>query len=480
MVSRSYCGPSMFFDVEQQICQVRNKVENCAQYQKVQKAKPKWPLLVGANSNCPFGEIECGSGECMGKEFFCDGSPHCEDSSDEHICNDPELDPNAVEKCDMRKCKMEDGCFCSPDGARIPGDRLLVETPQMITITFSGAVTGESMELYQSIFKPLFRNKGNDCTIKGTFFVSHGFTNYSAVQELHRQGHEIAVSSITNNPNNKYWSTMLLEDYAEEFDGARLITERFANLSTGEILGMRVPAGRVGGNQQFQMMSDFGFLYDASMAAPKGPTPVWPYTLQHRMPHKCLGTDQYCPTKNFSVWEMVINSLDRRDDPKYSEALTGCHYVDQCSNLNDPKQFRAFLETNLMHHYQTNRAPLGLHFTSSYFLTRKSFLREFTKWIADVSQRGDFFFVNMIQAINWMEDPVDLSTLKDYQQWKNKCAPTGLPDCSLPNPCESLPPREHAGENRMYLHTCQECPRKYPWLYDPFGEGPDGRYILKK
>merc|ERR1719334_1938744 len=205
----------------------------------------------------------------------------------------------------------------------------------MIMITFTGAVTMESMQVFQKIFRPVFKNKGTDCTLKGTFFVSHGFTNYSAVQELHRLGHEIATSSITNNPNSWYWSNMVMEDYVEEFDSARLIAERYANLTQGEILGMRVPAGRVGGNQQFQMAVDYGFLYDSSMAAPRGDVPLWPYTLEHRMPHKCLGTDQFCPTKNFTVWEMVLNSMDRRDEPEFSETLTGCHYIDQCSNINE-------------------------------------------------------------------------------------------------------------------------------------------------
>ena len=171
--------------------------------------------------------------------------------------------------------------------------------------------------------------------------------------------------------------------------------------------------------------------------------------------------------------------MDRRDDHLFSEQLTGCYMVDQCANLKEPKQFRAFLETNLQHHYATNRAPFGLHFTSSYFLTRKSFLREFISWVADVSQRGDFYFVSMIQAINWMERPTELNSLSTFEEWKNKCVPEGQPFCSLPNPCGSRPPKELAAENQMYLHTCEECPRKYPWLYDPLGDGPSGRYIQK-
>merc|ERR1719430_1261291 len=316
----------------------------------------------------------------------------------------------------------------------------------MITITFTGAVNDRNFKIYQDIFKDTTKNKGNDCTAKGTFFVSHAFTNYSAVQELHRKGHEIAVGSITNNNDKNYWSDLTAEEYEAEFDGARLITERYANISQGEILGMRVPQGRVGGNDQFKMMIDWGFLYDSSLAAPRGRLPLWPYTLQHRMPHKCLGTDQNCPTRNFTAWEMVLNELDRRDDPQYS----------------------------------TNRAPIGLHFTAAYFSTRRSFLREFSKWIAEVSSRGDYYFVTMLQAISWMEAPTEIAALNNFPEWKNKCDPKGLPYCSLPNPCESKPPPEHSNEDRMFLYTCEECPRAYPWLYDPRGDGALDPQIFKK
>ena len=46
----------------------------------------------------------------------------------------------------------------------------------------------------------------NGCSAKGTFFVSHKYTNYSAVQEFHRKGHEIGVFSITRKQEPKYWS----------------------------------------------------------------------------------------------------------------------------------------------------------------------------------------------------------------------------------------------------------------------------------
>ena len=61
----------------------------------------------------------------------------------------------------------------------------------MIMISFNGAVTGQNMDMYERIFRSN-RVNPNGCTVKGTFFVSHKYTNYSAVTELHRRGHEVS------------------------------------------------------------------------------------------------------------------------------------------------------------------------------------------------------------------------------------------------------------------------------------------------
>ena len=57
--------------------------------------------------------------------------------------------------------------------------------PQMVTLTFNGAVNIDNILLYNKLFNEERLNP-NGCTARGTFFVSHKYTNYSAVQELHR------------------------------------------------------------------------------------------------------------------------------------------------------------------------------------------------------------------------------------------------------------------------------------------------------
>ena len=83
-----------------------------------------------------------------------------------------------------------------------------------------------------------------------------------------------------------------------------------------DIRGLRVPFLSVGWNRQdgstgpqitakeepylrqFLMMREFGFVYDSSIAAPVSDPPLWPYTLDYQIPHKCLG-QRRCPSRSF-------------------------------------------------------------------------------------------------------------------------------------------------------------------------------------
>ncbi len=49
-------------------------------------------------------------------------------------------------------------------------------------LSFNGAVNGDNFKIYEEIFNEKHAINPNNCTAKGTFFVSHKYTNYSAVQ----------------------------------------------------------------------------------------------------------------------------------------------------------------------------------------------------------------------------------------------------------------------------------------------------------
>ncbi|XP_028040873.1 uncharacterized protein LOC114250954 isoform X1 [Bombyx mandarina] len=463
------CPGGLAFDIDRQTCDWKTNVKNCDQIEKPRKVLP---ILKTDEPICPEGKLACGSGDCIEKELFCNGKPDCKDESDENACT-VELDPNRAPDCDPNQCVLPD-CFCSADGTRIPGGIEPNQVPQMVTITFNGAVNVDNIDLYEQIFNGN-RHNPNGCQIKGTFFVSHKYTNYAAVQELHRKGHEISVFSITHKDDPQYWTSGSYDDWLAEMAGARLIIERYANITDSSIIGVRAPYLRVGGNKQFEMMGDQYFVYDASITAPLGRVPIWPYTLYFRMPHKCNGNAHNCPSRSHPVWEMVMNELDRRDDPTFDESLPGCHVVDSCSNIQSGEQFGRLLRHNFNRHYTTNRAPLGFHFHASWLKSKKEYRDELIKFIEEMLEKNDVYFTSLIQVIQWMQNPTELSSLRDFQEWKqDKCDVKGQPFCSLPNACP-LTTRELPGET-LRLFTCMECPNNYPWILDPQGEG----YNVKK
>uniref|UniRef100_T1GRR1 Chitin-binding type-2 domain-containing protein n=1 Tax=Megaselia scalaris TaxID=36166 RepID=T1GRR1_MEGSC len=442
------CPSGLAFDIEKQTCDWKAKVPNCDQLEKPRKALPN---LKTIEPICPDGKLSCGDGECINKELFCNDTPDCKDESDENACSVDD-DPNRAPECDSSQCELPD-CFCSADDDHL---------------SFNGAINVDNVDLYEEIFNGVRQNP-NGCSIKGTFFVSHKYTNYSAVQDLHRRGHEIAAFSITHKDDPNYWTKGKYDDWLAEMAGVRLIVERFANITDNTILGVRAPYLRVGGNKQFEMMADQYFVYDASITASLGRVPIWPYSLYFRMPHRCNGNAHNCPSRSTPIWEMVMNELDRRDDPTFDESLPGCHMVDSCSNIQTGEQFGRLLRHNFNRHYNSNRAPLGLNFHASWLKSKKEFRDELIKFIEEMLTRNDVFFVTNLQVIQWIQKPTEVNSLRDFADWKDKCDVKGQPYCSLPNPCPSTT-RELPGET-LRLFTCMECPNNYPWILDPTGDG---------
>lgn len=456
------CPSGLAFDVEKQTCDWRNNVKNC---QQIEKPKLATPLLATDEPICETGKLACADAQCIDKALFCNGVPDCVDSSDENACS-VEKDPNRAPPCDQKQCVLPD-CFCSPDGTQVPGKLEPANVPQMVMISFDDAVNNNNIEIYERIFKE-GRNNPNGCSAKATFFLSHKYTNYSAVQELHRRGHEIAAHSITHKDNEKYWTDANQETWAKEMAGVRLITERFANITDNSIVGVRAPYLRVGGNNQFFMMEEQAFLYDSTITAPLSNPPLWPYTLFFRMPHRCHGNGQSCPSRSHPVWEMVMNELDRRDDPTVDDTQSGCAMVDSCANIMTGDQFYNFLNHNLDRHYSTNRAPLGLFFHASWLQLNPEFLDALIQWMDEVLAKKDVYFVTMTQVLQWMQSPTKLADIPKFAPWKEKCDIKGAHVCANVNQC-ALTTRELPGET-IRLHTCAECPQNYPWLEDPTGD----------
>jgi len=452
------CSTGLMFDIQRQICDRKAVVDNCDVMTEVTTPRP---LLNTDEPICRTGETACSDGSCLPTELFCDGFADCFDGSDEGWC-DAEHDPNAAPACDMYNCTLPD-CFCSSDGTLIPGGLNPSDVPQMITITFDDAVNDENWDLYQNRLFPKTALNPNGCPIHGTFFISHQYTNYAQVQKLSNQGHEIAVHSITHRGPERWWGTnATIEDWFDEMVGQANIINRFGGVDMEDIRGVRVPFLSVGWNRQFLMMREFGFVYDSSMAAPVSDPPIWPYTLDYKMPHKCLG-DRRWPSRSFpGIWELPLNQITMEE--------FSCAMVDSCPPYFSENELYEIFMHNFGRHYNTNRAPLGLYFHTLWFKgeSGRKNRRAFRRFLDEMIKRPDVWIVNNWELIQWMREPTPQSEMGSFSKWST-CAetvPLEKQACNIPRVCK-LKSRELRKER--YMYTCMECPQTYPWIKNEFG-----------
>lgn len=159
----------------------------------------------------------------------------------------------------------------------------------------------------------------------------------------------------------EWWArNATLEDWFDEMVGQANIINQFSNIRMEELRGLKVPFLHVGWNRQFLMMKEFGFVYDASLIAPFSAVPIWPYTMDFHMPHACNDINEHCPTRSYpGIWEIPINPLELGD--------YNCITIDACPIELSGRDVYSLLWNNFKRHFNTNRAPFGLHFHTDWF-----------------------------------------------------------------------------------------------------------------
>ncbi|GAB6024666.1 putative inactive cytidine deaminase 4 [Chamberlinius hualienensis] len=374
------------------------------------------------------------------------------------------LDENLVaKKCDPAVCKLPD-CYCSVDGTQIPGGLNPEQVPQMVVLTFTGGINLLNFPYYRDLLQ-VNRTNPNGCRVLGTFYVSHDYTNYQYVQRLYAMGNEIGVNSISNRKPEEYWYRGSYENWTMEMVGMRDILETFAGIPKEDILGVRGPYTKSGGNEQFDMMNDYAFAYDATMTTPLARVPTWPFSLDYKMPFKCRAGN--CPSYTYpGIWELPINML-------YSEDGEGgnCAFLDQCVFLyGDEETIFNWLMENFNRHYNSNRAPLGINLQTSWFLDKER-LKALNRFIDAVLAKGDSYFVTSAQALQWVIEPTPLADIAKFQQWA--CPTPRQPACNLPKTCSVPFEAKDVEPDVRYMQTCFKCPKRYPWVGNAKGEDKD-------
>ncbi|XP_021357562.1 uncharacterized protein LOC110453064 [Mizuhopecten yessoensis] len=298
-------------------------------------------------------------------------------------------------------CHLPD-CYCA--GTNIPGGLPVSDTPQMVFFTMDGAV---NYQVYGKLSKllPVNRKNPDNCPVSATFFVSQSGTFRMYLKLLKDRGMEIASKGY-NGVHYNDQHVLNDEMYTQLYD--------LSNLDI-KPKGWRSPNLKPLGDGQFEKVMKYGYLYDSTLTAPREHTgdKIWPFTLDYGWKESCVIPD--CPKSAYpGLWEVPNTPIiDYRN--QYI-----CNYVDGCMfsppTANDTFNF---LWNNFKSHYQTNKAPFGIHlrhiwFSHPFFTKNLEGLRMF---VDKLSTMNDVYILSIQNIIEWMKKPTSLQNLHVSSPW---------------------------------------------------------------
>ncbi|XP_070142619.1 uncharacterized protein Cda5 isoform X5 [Drosophila kikkawai] len=343
-------------------------------------------------------------------------------------------------KCRKDVCLLPD-CYCG--GRDIPGDLPVESIPQIVLLTFDDSVNDLNKQLYTDLFEK-GRVNPNGCPITATFYVSHEWTDYSQVQNLYADGHEMASHTVSHSFGEQFSQ----KKWTREIAGQREILSAYGGVKLSDVRGMRAPFLSVGGNKMYKMLYDSNFTYDSSMPVYENRPPSWPYTLDYKIFHDCMIPP--CPTRSYpGVWQVPMVMWQDLNGGR-------CSMGDACSNPSDADGVTKMIMKNFERHYTTNRAPFGLFYHAAWF-TQPHHKEGFIKFLDAINAMQDVWIVTNWQALQWVRDPTPTSRINSFQPFQ--CDYSDRPKrCNNPKVCNLW----HKSGVR-YMKTCQPCPDIYPW-----------------
>ena len=150
-----------------------------------------------------------------------------------------------------------------------------------------------------------------------------------------------------------------------------------------------------------------------------------------------------------------------------------CTMGNSCTSPADEHGVYELIMSNFKRHYHSNRAPFGLFYHSGWFATphhKAGFLR----FIDEVLQLGNVYFVTNWQALQWIQQPTRLDDIEYFKPWQCDSSNGNnnfrqndysqkTSECLLPNICH-VKFRKKNNVGSRYFKTCQTCPIDYPWI----------------
>lgn len=284
--------------------------------------------------------------------------------------------------CDEDACSLPD-CYCNP--LKIPGDLKAKNTPQMILVSYTGAVNEDTRKQINSVFPVKMKNP-NGCPIAITLFVTGKFTDYCEVHQLYVRGHEVATQGF----NSTYTGDWTKQQWEDQMVGHRDKLRKSAHIPEEHISGARAPLNRPGGDKMYSMLAESNFLYDATMLG--GPVKwndtwtdksIWPMTLYATW-ERCQTPD--CPLSSYpTLWEIPITRI------LVDANTSSCAFLDECASV-ESTTIEKLLKKNFERSYLGNRAPFQINLQARAFFNRR-LVTDLSTFMTNVMMYDDVWFV---------------------------------------------------------------------------------------
>nr|KAG5696926.1 hypothetical protein BaRGS_015890 [Batillaria attramentaria] len=288
----------------------------------------------------------------------------------------------------------------------------------MVLLTFDDGIVSSNFIKYNQLFpadqQAALKNP-NGCRTVATFFVSGDYTDMGLVKTLSDRGNEMASHSISHGQPG-WWDRAAWD---QEIQGMRKRLGQATGRGVSEIRGMRSPYLVLGGETQFSMLQDNGFLYDSSMyggsLVEDEASPLWPFTLKYPpMTSQAVCDQPNCPARSYpQIWEVPLVR-------QYTLTGAACSMTDGCNLGSSPskKDVVAYLRKNFNRHYTRNRSPFMISLHSYWFGNVQNSFQGLKEFLAELSGMPDVWQVSVSQMLDWVRNPLPMDRLDELTSWQ--------------------------------------------------------------
>lgn len=354
--------------------------------------------------------------------------------------------------CKTEQCSLASAKPCQCPSKDLSFDMALEDIPQFVMLTFDDAVNLPVESVFSAFFPDFdsvkskrtlpFYTQSTKCPMRATFFVSHAETDYSLVNKLWTQGHEIAAHSITHGYGKRdgIKNEPAARWQAEILGGRELLTN-LGYVKKDEIRGFRAPNLQPGGQEMYDIMASAGMVYDSTQVARD---PVWPFRMDYALPECWIPPCH--KTAMPEMWQVPIVQMFGADGEP-------CSMLDSCYLGSDSNEVASTLMSNYRR-FAAHRVPFPFFVHAPSLHRSHEVAMGTSKFFLALAKRPEVHFATVSEVLDWMKKPVKRTVYA--QQQAKKCTATRHRPCK-PDQCTH---RSYKGDEKIFMTVCSEakCP----------------------